>query len=182
MSYNMPGYDANNFSLGPAIVKIGALGTTPTIDLGAVEEVSFELNQEGADVEQGGPKELVEVLPSRVTAMLSFRGLEWNKNFFVWATGGGSTDGTKFYFGGRPTKQKFAVQFEHAVLGSGNTFTGRLWKCVPEGNFPITMGEAVHTFELTFRVMRSVTDWASNTIGGRDDSNSYLEVEEIAAP
>lgn len=182
MAYNMPGYDATNFSLGPAIVKIGAAGATPSIDLGAVDEVSFELNLEGADVEQGGPKELIDVLPSRVTASLTFRGMEWNKDFFVWATGGGQTDSTKFLFGGTPTKQKFAVQFEHSVLGSGNTFTGRLWKCVPEGNFPITMGEAVHTFEMTFRVLRSVQTWASVAIGGRDSLDSYLELEEIAAP
>lgn len=182
MGYNMPGYDATNFSLGPAVVKLGAIGATPSIDLGAVEEVSFELNQEGADVEQGGPKELVDVLPSRVSASLTFRGLEWNKDFFRYATGAGNTDATKFYFGGGPTKAKFAVQFEHAILGSGNTFTGRLWRCVPEGNFPITMGEAVHTFEMTFRVLRATTNWRSEAIGGRDSVNSYLELEETAAP
>ncbi len=182
MGYNMPGYDATNFSLGPAIVKIGAIGATPSIDLGAVEEVSFNLEQEGADIEQGSPKELIEVLPSRVTASLTFRGIEWNKDNFMYGTGGGNTDATKFYFGGSPTKAKYALQFEHSVLGSGNTFTGRLWKCVPEGEFPITMGEAVHTFEMTFRVLRATSNWRSETIGGRDDVNSYLELEEIAAP
>ncbi len=182
MSYNMPGYTASRFSLGPAIVKIGATGATPAIDLGAVEEVSFELNAEKADVEQGSPKELIETLPMRVSASLTFRGLEWNKDFFVWATGVCNTDSTKYFFGGDPTAEKFAVQFEDSVLGSGNTFTGRLWTCVPAGDFPITMGDAVHTFELTFRVLRSTTNWRSEAIGGRDSVNSYLEVEETAAP
>jgi hypothetical protein len=178
----MSTYSAARFSLGPAIVYIGATGATPSTELGAVEEVSFEANIEGADIEQGGPKELVDVLPARVSSQLTFRGLEWNLDNFVWGTGGGETSGTKFKFGGTPSMNKYAIQWTHAVMGSGNTFTGRMWKCVPAGTFPITMGEAVTTFELTFRVLRSTTDWASNAIGGRDSLDSYLEVEETAAP
>lgn len=183
MSFNMTGYTPGNFSLGPCVVFTGATGATPSTDLGGVESVSFEINTEVERIEQGTPRQPVHVLPSAESATLSFTGIEWNINHFVRGTGSGATESqTKFTYGGKSTMQEFAVLAQHAVLGSGDTIDIRLWRCVPLGSFPINMDDAKHTFEMQFDVLRTTTDWAGTAIGGRDDSNSMLEVERTVAP
>lgn len=179
----MTSYTTGNFSLGPCVVKIGPTGATPSLDLGAVESVSLELNTDVERITQGTPRQPVFVLPAEESATLTFSGIEWNINNFVRGTGSGATESaTKFTYGGGPTMQEFALLAEHAVLGSGDTISIRMWRVVPSGSFPVTMDDAVNTFEMTFDVLRTTTDWAGNTIGGRDDKNSMLEVERTAAP
>ncbi len=183
MSFNMAGYTTGNFSLGPCVVYTGATGATPSTDLGGVESVNFEINTEVERIEQGSPRQPVHVLPAAESATLSFTGIEWNINNFVRGTGSGVTESqTKFTYGGASSMQEFAVHAQHAILGSGDTIDIRLWRCVPMGGFPVNMDDAKHTFEMQFDVLRTTVDWASNAIGGRDDSNSMLEVERTAAP
>ncbi len=37
MPYNLPQFDTNRMSIGPCVLYIGPSGTTPTVDVGAVE-------------------------------------------------------------------------------------------------------------------------------------------------
>jgi len=161
--------------LGPAIVKIGATGDTPSTDLGAIDSVELSLETEGEDVFLGAPRQLVSVLPAQEEATLSVTLFEWDVDNFRRAIGSGTTTATEYAYGsGDVTKDQFALLVQHRILGSGNTFEMRIWQAVPDGDFPVGMDDDVTTFELTFRAIRATTDWAGNTV------NEYLKVVEIS--
>lgn len=183
MSYNMPTYTTGNFSLGPCVVKVGPTGATPSTDLGAVESVSFEITTSVERITQGSPRQPVHVLPSEDQATLTFSGIEWNIANFQYGVGTGDTStSNEFAWGGGSSLQEYAVLAEHAVMGSGDTVSIYLWRCVPSGSFPVNMDDSVTTFEMTFDVLRATADWASNAIGGRDDKNSMLKIVRTTAP
>lgn len=143
--------------------------------MGAVDSVELELSTEGEDIFLGAPRQLVSVLPAQEEATLTVTLYEWNLNNFARAIGSGTTTSTSYSFGGGDVvKDQYAVLAQHRILGSGNTFEMRIWKAVPDGDLPVSMSDDVSTFELTFRAIRSTTDWASNTV------NEYLKVVEIS--
>lgn len=178
MAYNKPSYDSTKFSLGPAIVSIGATGATPTTDLGAVESCGFELISEVEDVFLGAPQVLVAVLPSREEATMTWTLMEWEIQNFARAIGAGITTDTSYRFGaGDVAKQQFSTLLQHRVQGSGNTFEVRIWKAIPAGNLPVTLDSSQTLFEMTFRAINLAgANWRSETV------DEYLEIAEIAAP
>ena len=40
---NVPSYTADNISLGPGILYVGVVGTTPSIDVGAIAKMVWNL-------------------------------------------------------------------------------------------------------------------------------------------
>lgn len=175
----MPSYDSTAFSLGPGIVKIGPSGATPTIDFGAIQEVSVELTTEQEDVFLGAPRVRVAVLPSQEDVNITLTGIEWNLDNFKRGTGSGTTTGTTYTFGGAEALDTYAIQITHRVLNSGDTFTIRIWDAIPAGNLPITMSDALQTFELAWKAIYVATDWASNSLSA---GAHYLQIEQTAAP
>ena len=55
----------------------------------------------------------------------------------------------------------------------------RLWEVVAGPTFPLTLGDVHHTHEMVFRALYKTTNWRSETIGGTDGVDGYLEIEEI---
>ena len=174
MAYNIPSFDTQRFSLGPAIVSIGMVGATPTVDLGAVETAGFELIAEVEDVFLGSPRQLVYLLPSQEEATMTWTLMEWDINNFARAVGSGNTTANKFQFGsGDVAKTVFSTLLQHRVMGSGNTFEVRVWEAIPAGNLPVELGDSMHVFEMTFRAIRALTNWRSETV------DEYLEIVEV---
>jgi hypothetical protein len=178
LAYNKPSFDSTKFSLGPAIVSIGATGATPSTDLGAVESAGFELISEVEDVFLGAPQVLVAVLPSREEATMTWTLMEWEIQNFARAIGAGITTATSYRFGaGDVAKQQFSTLFQHRVQGSGDTFEVRIWKAIPAGNLPVTLDSSQTLFEMTFRALNTDgLNWRSETV------DEYLEIAQIAAP
>ena len=178
MAYNKPSFDSTKFSLGPAIVSIGATGATPTLDLGAVESAGFELISEVEDVFLGAPQVLVAVLPSREEATMNWTLMEWEIQNFARAIGAGITTSTSYRFGaGDVAKQEFSTLLQHRVQGSGDTFEVRVWKSVPAGNLPVTLDSSQTLFEMTFRALNTDgLNWRLETV------DEYLEIVQIPAP
>ena len=90
---NIPVYDADNISLGPGVLYIGPVGTTPTVDVGAIAEdgMTFTVSREYLEVFQGSPKVLIKQFVTDETVELTAQGLEWNIMNIPLALGAGVT-------------------------------------------------------------------------------------------
>lgn len=171
MAYNLPAFNSANFSIGPAIVKLGPIGATPSVDLGAIEAANFEFIAEVEDVFLGAPRRLVAVLPSQEEFNFSWTVMEWDIQNFHRAVGVGTTDATSFKFGeGSVAKEKFSSLYQHRVQGSGSTFEVRVWEAIPAGPLPVSLEQSQTMFELNFRALRATANWRSETV------DEYMEL------
>jgi len=163
MSYNLPSYDTNKFSIGPGILYMGPEGSEPTVDVGAVRSgMTLVTTREKVDIMQGIPRTLVETFTVQETGTLTINGLEWNLNNIAYALGAGSvySDASNniFDFGGELTFKKVALKFVH-TKPNGKTITWKLWKARGAGEFTLTFGDDPHEIPYVFDLLVATTDW-----------------------
>ena len=76
MAWNMPSYNTDNYTFGPCIVYIGATGTTPVTDIGAVKgNTEVTVNKEILEISQGSPRVVTKQYVTVQGAMISLRAL-----------------------------------------------------------------------------------------------------------
>lgn len=162
---NIPAYNTNNLSLGPAILYVGVAGSTPSIDVGAISEdgMTFNVTREFLEVFQGQPKTLIKTFPTSETVELQCSGIEWNLINLALALGSGVTtsSGTQdtFSFGGDPENDQVAIHVQHA-LPSGNTMSIYMWRAQASGQWSMNMKQdTLHTFPYSFKAIASTTAW-----------------------
>jgi len=167
--YNVPSnVDKDNFSFGPAVVYIGATGSTPTTEVGAVnadDGVTFEITVVREAVAQGNPKLDLMRFDTAQGARISFSGIEWDPTInFQHAVGVGITaaDASEetFSFGGDPLPDDFSIQVEHYMAKSGNTMFVDMWVATGEGALSVQMGAELHQFPYAYAALRATTNWA----------------------
>ncbi len=167
---NIPTYDADNISLGPGILFVGLVGSTPTIDVGAISEdgMEFTVSREFIEVYQGQPKTLIKTFPSEEVVEVTCNTIEWNLVNLALALGSGvttsdaSTD--SFSFGADPANDEVAVHIQHA-LPSGHTVSIYMWRAQPSGEWSMSMSQdTLHTFPYSFKALQATTDWEGNAL------------------
>jgi hypothetical protein len=162
---NTPDGTVNNISIGNAIVTIGALGVTPTDDVGYLSEdgVSIGYETETVDVTVGFPRVSIRQFVAAVTSSLAFTSIEWNLTTFAQALVG--------VLSTTPTLETLAVgvdacpgeltaRVEFCMPCVGDTITVDLWRIQSDGNFNIEFdGSAAHQFPYNFRVLLAEEKW-----------------------
>tara|TARA_Y100000593_G_scaffold95131_1_gene200487 strand:- start:28642 stop:29217 length:576 start_codon:yes stop_codon:yes gene_type:complete len=183
MAYNLPTVTNNNISFGPGVVKIGAVGATPSTHIGAIGEdgVTLEITSEKKYITQGNPKLNQIVFSQTQGAALSFSSLEWNMQIFRKALGAGhvgnSVDsaygatGETFSFGGDPTPVEVALTVIHSMGVASHTIHLDMWRACSEAGFSIPFGQDEHSFEFKFVALATSTDWAGANL---DTNNENL--------
>ena len=171
MSYNVPSFTENNFSFGPGILKVGAAGATPTVDVGAIVEDGITITKKSAKkmIKQGNPKIGVYAFAQEVGAEVDFVGIEWNLNTLPYAIGAGNTTSSgsadTFAFGGDPLVKQVAISIQHEMAVTGHTLDVYVWKAVSaQDDMAIKLGADEHQFPRKYSALRSATDWAGGAL------------------
>lgn len=168
MAYNIPSYNTDNFSFGPGVLYLGAVGSTPTTDVGAVRSgAELTVTREQLVVEQGSPFTKVKTYVVRENVELAVTGIEWNLSHLSIALGAGETTGDAsvetMEFGGSMLMSQHAIKFVH-VMPVGTTVELYVWKAEGNGEMSVTFGDEIHEFPMTWVAQRSLTDWSGNTL------------------
>lgn len=167
---NIPSYTVDNITLGPGILFIGAVGTTPTTDVGAISEdgMEFTVSREFLEVFQGQPKTLITTFPLEEVVEVVVQGIEWNLMNLPTALGAGVTtsvgDVETFSFGGSAGITEVAVNIQHA-MPSGHTVSIYLWRAQPSGEWTMSMSQdTLHTFPWSFKALQATTAWDGSAL------------------
>ena len=170
MPYNIPTVTTNDISFGPAVLFLGAAGTTPSVDVGAISEdgVSLEITSEKKYISQGNPRLNIYAFTQAQGAMVKCTSIEWDFTNLVYALGAGATSvGTDlvFRFGGDPLATEVALHIQHYMAVSGNTMNVYVWKAQSDAGVSVGFGQDEHSFEYSWTAIRSTTGWAGETLG-----------------
>jgi hypothetical protein len=175
MPYNLPSYDTSRFSIGPCVIYLGAAGTTPTVDVGAVESgAELVTTRTKEEIFQGFPKTLVAQFATQETAVLKLSGIEWNVNNLVYALGSGSTTVSSSQevidFGGDISFTEVALKIVHQTP-NGWTVNVYIWQAQGDGAITLNFSDTHHKLPYTFNAMipwdntsKSCTDWGGGTL------------------
>lgn len=172
MALNVPTFDADDISFGPAVVFIGPAGATPTADFGAIADdgVNLEFSTEVRSIMQGNPKVPILNFIQSQEITIRLTSIEWNFERFIFALGAGDTTGTGatqevFSFGGAPCPTEAALHIQHAMCRTGNTLNVYVWRAQGQGSLTIPFGNDEHQFEYTFKSLVATTDWTGAALG-----------------
>jgi len=166
MGLNQPTVTTNRISFGPALVYLGASGSTPTVEVGAIrtdDGVNLEISVESRDILQGNAKTIEYSFAQAHGLMCKFTSIEWDWTRLAWALGSGVTTSgggsDTFSWGGDPLLTTLAIHIQHQMPVSGNTLNVYVWKAVTETPPSLPFGHDEHAFELSFKAQRAATDW-----------------------
>jgi len=172
MSYNVPSYNVDNITFGPAVVYIGpATAGTPSTDVGAIdpdEGVTLRITRSKQTIAQGNPKIPIFSFDDEVGVEVSFTVWELDFSQLAWALGGGVTTATSIGFGGKADFEEVAIKIEHYMAKAGKTITISIWRADGSGEVERPMGSDKHAMTFTFRALAASTDWAGTTLGAEE--------------
>jgi len=176
MSYNLPTITKDDITFGPAIVRIGATGATPSTDFGLInadDGVTMEIQQTTEKIQGGNPKLTVLKFITEQDLMITFNSRELDFSRLQNALGVGVTSEAggveEFAFGGDPCVDEFALQIEHQMCQSGHTLFWDVWTVAAEGGISWQMGSDVHQRETQFSAIRSTTNWAGDSLPSTEE-------------
>jgi hypothetical protein len=181
MPYNVPTVTTNDISFGPAVIYLGAAGTTPTVDVGSISEdgVSVEVTAEKRYIAQGNPRINYYNFTQAQAAMIKFTSIEWDFDNLTYALGAGITavSGTEatFSFGGDPIVQQVALHVQHYMAVSGNTLNVYVWTATSDSGVTLPFGQDEHAFEYSFTAIATDTAWDNTTALGATEKLIKLE-------
>lgn len=183
MPLNLPNYTENNFSFGPGRLFLGAAGTTPTVDVGAITEDGITIQPENAtkDIFQGNPKMIVHTFNQQQGVMVNATGIEWNFTNLAYALGAGNTTSSgsedTFAFGGAPLTKKVALHVQHQMAVTGHTLNAYIWQAVSNGNPSLPLTHDEHQFALSWKAQRVATDWAGASLATDEQLMKIIRVK-----
>ena len=181
MALNVPSYDADDISFGPAVVYIGPAGTTPTADFGAIADdgVNLSFSTESKQIMQGNPKVPILSFIQQQGIEIKLTSIEWNFDRFVYALGAGQTTGTSatqevYTFGGAPCPTEAALHIVHQMCRTGNTLNVYVRRAQGAGTMEIPFSNDEHAFQYAFTALAAQTDWAGNALGSEEQLIKFV--------
>lgn len=161
---NVPGYTISKITFGPGILYLGPLGSTPSVDIGAVKgDASFEVARTALEVKQGSPQTLIKQYFTEEKVTLTVTGIEWNLDGIAYALGAGVTTFVgpvqTLAFGGDQNVTERALRYVHR-MADGSTIDIQLPRAQGNGELSIGMKETdLHEFPFTFKALEAATDF-----------------------
>lgn len=174
MAANLPSYDSRRIPVGGARLFIGAIGTTPSTDIGALDPdagVTVTIMREYGEVRQGMPSLPILSYVSREDVEVEVSGYEINPELMRYAMGAGITTSSateeSYSLGGDPAVTTCALYVRHEML-VGFTANYYLWKAEGRSDgMQNVFNLSPTTFPMKFRALHSTTDWAGTTLNGK---------------
>jgi hypothetical protein len=170
MAYNVPSYDTTRFSFGPGILYMGAPGTTPLVDIGAVKgNAEFSVERTILKVEQGSPKSLIAQYVTKEEVKLKVNGIEWDLDNLAYILGAGVTAGIggvseTLEFGGNMAMTNRALRFVHRAP-DGSTIDLHIFNSQGSGKIAVSFSEDdTHEFPFEFQALEGTTDFTNQAL------------------
>jgi len=174
MPLNVPSGTATKVSYGPGRLFVGPTGATPTIDVGFIGEdgITVEMTTEMGEITQGNPKLPEIVFNQAQSAMVKLSSIEWDFDRFAEVLNAGETTVTgsneTFGWGGDPCPTEVALHVQHQMCSSGDTMNVYVWRAVGEGGLVLPITHDPHTFEFSYKALRSPTEWDGSALGSTE--------------
>jgi hypothetical protein len=149
---------------------MGAPGTTPTIDVGAVKgnaELTFE--RKTIEVKAGSPQTLIEQYAIEELLNIKVTGIEWDFDNLAYVLGAGTTGGIGTYqetleLGGAMSVNNRALRYVHRTP-DGGTIDLHIFKAQGVGKIAISLNEAnMHEFPYEFKALEGITDFTNQAL------------------
>lgn len=172
MAYNVPSYESGRFSFGPGILYIGAVGTTPTIDIGAVKgDSELIIDRESLEMQQGSPQSVVKQYAIKETVGFKVSSVEWDLDNLSHALGAGVTsiNGAEeiLEFGGDMDYANVALRFVHRTP-DGGTVDMHLFKAEGSGKLSIALKETdFHEFPFEFNILEGSLNFEGSALADK---------------
>lgn len=159
-------------AFGPAVVALGAAGTTPTDNIGLIEPdtpAEIEFQTDFGEVSNGNPMLTIFRYVRSQNFFLRVTSIEWSANRMSYALGTGATaidaNNEIFRFGGDPCPASVALHLQHVKCLAAHTINVRVWTAQSEnGGFSVAFGQDPHQFAFAWKALRSTTNWAGGTL------------------
>jgi len=170
MPLNVPTFTSSNFSFGPGLLFLGAAGTTPLVDVGAISEDGIKLmpSNKKKDIFQGNPKMPVYTFSQEQGMSVQVTGIEWNVNTLLYGLGSGNTTSVSaadtFSFGGDPLIDAVALWVQHKMAVPGHTLNCYVWRAVADADVEMALTHDEHKFPYSWKAQRSTTNWSGATL------------------
>lgn len=184
MSINIPDYTKKRFSFGPGILYLGALGTTPLVDIGAVKgDAELLITRTALELKQGSPQSLVAKFAVEETVNLKVTGVEWNMTNIAYALGAGVTsqNGAEeiLEFGGDVDHTNRALRYVH-IQPDGSTVDLHLFKVEGSGELAVALKETdFHEFPYEFNTLEGTTDFEGDVLA--TNKKKFKIIRTVAA-
>jgi len=179
MAWNLPVYDTDNFTFGPAVIYIDDVGTTPTTDIGGVRgNTEVTVSKEILEIKQGSPQQVVKQYVMAQGARISFSSIEAIGKLAIlkMAFGSGEYSGTPgsgvetLGYGGSVNLDEKGILIRH-ILPNGATLDWCFWRCQGKADTSAPFNETGETVvPMEFTVLDGLTDFTGAAI-----ANSSLE-------
>jgi len=174
MAANLPTYDEKRIPVGGARIFIGAIGTTPSADIGSIDVdggVTVRMIRQGADVRQGFPSLPILRYVSQEDCEVELNGLEINPEMLRYAMGAGITTSSAsketYAFGGDPAVTTCALLVRSEML-PGHTISVNVWKARGMSDtVEMVFGSKPTTFPYKWQALHSSTDWAGTSLNSK---------------
>lgn len=169
MSYNVPSYTASRFTFGPGILYMGAPGSTPLIDIGAVKgDASLEIQRTMLEVRQGTPQSIVQKYAVEESVTLKLSGIEWNLTTLAYMLGAGVTSSSGAQeimdFGGDMSVNNRALRYLH-LQPDGSTIDIQFFKAEGAGKITVAIKEKdMHEFPYEFTALEGSVDFQNASL------------------
>jgi hypothetical protein len=144
---------------------MGAPGTTPLVDIGAVKgNAEFSVERTILKVEQGSPKSLIAQYVTKEEVKMKVNGIEWNLDNLAYILGAGTTTGIGSYqekleFGGNMSMTNRALRFIHRTP-DGSTIDIHIFNAQGSGKIAIPFNEDdTHEFPFEFQALEGTSDF-----------------------
>lgn len=182
MAYNLPAYTTKRFSFGPGILYIGAPGSTPLVDVGAVKgDAKLDIKRTLLDIYQGSPQTLVQRYAIKEDVMLSVTGIEWNLTNLAYALGAGVTTQSgateQLDFGGDMAMTSRAVRYLH-LQPDGSTIDIQLFATNGKGEVNVAIKEKdTHEIAYEFSCIEGSVDFQNVAVAANKKKFRILRTQ-----
>lgn len=172
MPLNTPTVDDKRYQIGPGVLKIGVVGTTPSSDIGSIAEdgISIVMSNEIGEIRQGNPQMRTYLWSRKQDVEIEVNALEVQPYSWYYAMGSGTTTfaagSETFSWGGDPLITTLAMHIQHQMI-SGQTMDYYVWKASSMGGFELTLSQDPTEFPHKWAALRATTDWAGQTLGSK---------------
>jgi len=173
MTFNLPQYTTDNITFGPAIVRLGPVGTTPTADVGAIEgNVEVVVTKEVLEVFQGSPQVLIIQYVTVQGLTVRFTALEALGKLSVlrYALGAGEYSGTPgvgvetLDFGGDVNMAELAAQIFHQ-MPNGTSIFFNVWRAQGRADTTVTFNKTgISGTPIELQALDGQTDFTGTAI------------------
>lgn len=169
MPMNLPQFNTTRFSIGPAVIYMGAAGVLPVTDFGAINSTEIKFNVENNKFLAGSPAVPHWYHFKTGDVSITVRGLEWDLYKLQKAIGGYYTTSTvgsyttQTLYGTFEVVDALSLKIVHNTP-SGSTITLEVYSALPGGGSEIKFGDKVHDFPFTFYPVVVPYDFSSTAL------------------